>query len=974
MDGYLLKLLSDEDIIKESVNDPLALYFLENKDPDFIVDQIRKYPFLLGYFDDEIVTQELFVEICSKDISAWHSCSKHRILKYSNDELNLKAVLYDGEGILKVIPTLELCMAAFKTIRKGSTIINTFVDKAYSVEVADFIFDHIDEQLSLDSMPQRYMSATRFGKYLSYMEENNIPYLFCLPYLNRNIFTKDNCLRLLKIDPSFIMDFPYEKQVMFAEMVFPKYERAGLLLFDEDDDEDIPFDLLKINPFFYSNLPVKLHTEKAANYICEINQKCYRIIEDKYKTEELSFICCSKYITNLYSCPNLEIDFFIRCLNSYLSNNKDLLDDESFIESLSDFFKYVEKEKLVNVNDQRIIDIINKYGLRKILSIIFDDNSKTYLLNESFLGIPDTLCFDSAETLKRYLNIDEINLSIGSNGSYLSTDSINKDFLPMGVSTRELTLYNDDNLTLRDARFFYISDLHLDYKIQSLIPDGDENKIRKFIHSLATQIANNCHVRWSDWIFIGGDIGSVYKYNELFLEEIVELSDKTDKEKHINVAFVIGNHELWDFAPYQDQTNNSTAKYNEVISKYEALAKRLRIHFLDNELLIIKMYNSYKIPVSFVDRIDEHKMDKYLRDSIALVYGGTGFSGEAKLYNAGNSKIYRGVINFEEDKKLTKEFVDNLFKVKKLIKDRQLIVLSHNPIDNWSENIPFKNCIYINGHNHHNYFIERDDYRIYADAQVGYNGMNVTPKYFSHVYGWDYFADYKDGIYYISPDEYYDFCRGFDYPGRFTHKNCKIVMLKHDGYYMFVSQGIKTGNLSILNGGLRKSLSKKDISYYYNNMVLFGNAVKNDKRIQSIQNKLKEVSSFVKSFGGDGRIHGSIVDINFYNHIYVNIKDGTLSPYYALSIIDKWVYPTLGLLLEDQAPNLLKNYLKLIGDSDLKNELEVWNKKKEIYESDTYIYKDSRIMLKIQAILDNNIIKIWDEDIIEEIKKHLIED
>ena len=135
-----------------------------------------------------------------------------------------------------------------------------------------------------------------------------------------------------------------------------------------------------------------------------------------------------------------------------------------------------------------------------------------------------------------------------------------------------------------------------------------------------------------------------------------------------------------------------------------------------------------------------------------------------------------------------------------------------------------------------------------------------------------------------------------------------------------------------------------------------------------MQNRIKQVSGFVKTIGGDGRIHGTIVDIDFMNHIYVNIKDGTLTPYYAWSMVDKWTFPNLELLLQEHVPGLLPNYKKYIKKQN--EEFAVALRSggkigKVAYVSDTYIYQDSRIMLKLQALLESNIVKVWEDDVLE---------
>ena len=82
---------------------------------------------------------------------------------------------------------------------------------------------------------------------------------------------------------------------------------------------------------------------------------------------------------------------------------------------------------------------------------------------------------------------------------------------------------------------------------------------------------------------------------------------------------------------------------------------------------------------------------------------------------------------------------------------------------------------------------------------------------------------------------------------------------------MFVLQN-SDRKLSILNGGVLNRLEYKDINYYFNKM---------DEIILYIKNPLdqyteyqKQISEAIKTIGGRGTIHGSIVDIAFFNHIF----------------------------------------------------------------------------------------------------------
>ena len=162
---------------------------------------------------------------------------------------------------------------------------------------------------------------------------------------------------------------------------------------------------------------------------------------------------------------------------------------------------------------------------------------------------------------------------------------------------------------------------------------------------------------------------------------------------------------------------------------------------------------------------------------------------------------------------------------------------------------------------------------------------------------------------------------------------------------------------------------------YYNNMQYYSHAIKD--LLHDYFSALKKISLSIQAIGGEGIIHGCIVDIDFYNHIYFNPVDGTLTSYYARSIVDKYVYNDVGTLLKERRKDLYKNYQRLIRVD--KNMLILQdNTRKEYvdkfrYISDTAIYKPSRVMKSLQYLFDTNIIRIWSDKVINYQKRLVTE-
>ena len=108
----------------------------------------------------------------------------------------------------------------------------------------------------------------------------------------------------------------------------------------------------------------------------------------------------------------------------------------------------------------------------------------------------------------------------------------------------------------------------------------------------------------------------------------------------------------------------------------------------------------------------------------------------------------------------------------------------------------------------------------------------------------------------------------------------------------------------------------------------------------------------------------SYTHLDFYNHIYVNPVDLSITGYWASDIINKIVYPSIPALLEKNCPAIFGEYVKLLkGNSEnllaLKQQTNV-TILSQIY-LDTDIYKASRELKKMQK-LSSNILSSWNED------------
>lgn len=499
-------------------------------------------------------------------------------------------------------------------------------------------------------------------------------------------------------------------------------------------------------------------------------------------------------------------------------------------------------------------------------------------------------------------------------------------------------------------RVHYISDIHLMHRIQNADCRSKEDVIY-VIQKIVDTIANEA----GSLLLIDGDVASDIWIFQLF----VKILSKTLR-RNTQVVFTLGNHELWSFPGLQIE---------QIVSKYRTILEEYGMYLLHNDLLYKEDCGLLADPNTGTHLIKHHDLCQMnetqiadrLRSARYVILGGMGFSGYNKEFNADNG-IYRMTVDRTTEIKESKIFEDLYNRLRPILVNKNTIILTHTPKKDWCKEAgPDKNYVYVSGHTHRNFFHDDGEYRVYSDNQVGYHSENPHLKTFLIDNDYDCFSDYEDGIFEVTSEQYNDFYRGKNISMTFQRKVNVLYMLKKNGYYCFIHKS-RSGSLTILNGGTMKKLEIQDIQYYYDNM---------DSMISTIKTPLDEFTSFqkriagiVKRIGGAGTIHGSIIDIDFYNHIYVNPLDLSITGYWASDIINKIVYPSIPALLEKNCPAIFGEYVKLLKDNR-ENPLASKQQTNVAILPQTYldtdIYKASREIKKMQK-LHSNILSSWYED------------
>ncbi|MDF2943898.1 MAG: hypothetical protein K0S01_2756 [Herbinix sp.] len=529
--------------------------------------------------------------------------------------------------------------------------------------------------------------------------------------------------------------------------------------------------------------------------------------------------------------------------------------------------------------------------------------------------------------------------------------------------------------------FFYVSDIHLCHRVLHKFKlRATKEEIRGYVKFLARKMLESVGtVPYYSYLLIAGDTSSEFEMAKIFYEELVRFWEPQ------RIIVIHGNHELWD--PWDEMENN--------IQVYRDYFKELGITFLQNDFLLVNHYHQHFIlNEEKILKLSEEQIRGLAQECSIAVLGGIGFSGLNEKYNAVNMRYGK---SFEESESAevallrdiseARRFNNIYRKLLQTLPQNKVIVITHMQKWDWNADPHNPNWIYVNGHNHRNYFDISDNKVIYADNQIGYKTEKIGLKYFYIDNEYDIFAYLEEGIHEITKSQYTDFNKGKLVQMSFGREDGQIYMVKKNGKYMFFlyclySNRSKNKCLYLLNGGRPSKLlqnSLEDLQYYYATLDTYTDNV--HQLLDRYTGGQKKISEFVKGLGGSGKIHGSIIDVekpsNFeaysYCHLFVNPIDGKVTPYFAYDVKSRIVYKDFKALLESQesCKLLQDNYTRHENGQNLNmpalqysNQLEEWGDESSLYDEGGYLYKISRIIKSLQYLTDKNIIRIWNLDLL----------
>ncbi|MCM3116325.1 DUF4116 domain-containing protein [Neobacillus sp. MER 74] len=603
-----------------------------------------------------------------------------------------------------------------------------------------------------------------------------------------------------------------------------------------------------------------------------------------------------------------------------------------------DFYKHLDAD-LKNAN-------LHDYDFKEVN--LADFNIEGAYINSDVL-VQQHLYDDSyyAENVKDYDRNSE--LMISAENEVVEAISVLHD----------IDLISDATLNDTSSKIYYISDIHLNHKLLKAFPtNATELEVKMYIRQLVKKMIDTATDKsYDDYLLIAGDISFNFEISTLFYTELVKFWSNRQ------IVVVLGNHELWDFNR-RGIAHSNLLRLDEIIQQYRDLFSNLGICFLQNDLLLS---NGTIISEKQLQSIDQDELKHICLKSSFVILGGLGFSGLNSKFNATQGIYRQTIMSLDEDIKQTNQFKFIYNKVKSVLGNDKVIILTHTPKENWSNEDYNRNWIYVNGHTHRNDYCCDEEKTFYSDNQIGYYSTSIGLKHFKLSRVYDIFKYYPDGIYSISREQYLDFNQGVEIRVTFNRAGT-IHMLKNNNVYCFILENQNTGKKYLLNGGMINNLEQNDINYYFESMAYYSDAIRG--LFSNYNQALKSISDSIKKIGGVGTIHGCIVDIDYLNHIYVNPVDGTVTPYFASSIVDKYTYPNVKELLLAQRKDLYDNYMKLLdGESDgvklLEGEIKAESIEISRYVPDTDMYRPSRIMRSLQYLTEVNVIRIWNDRIID---------
>lgn len=957
--------------IEEAYRDPRACKLKKvpkaNQTPQVVEFVVSNDGTALAYVSKKLITDSL----CKMAIQQNGLALEYVPVNYITAEICDLAVSENGLAIKYVPEKFITSVLAYKAVR--FYYLPTFHYPGYTPKVRT------------DDIEQGRKQGARLGESCKYP----------ISYVPLSLLTEQLIFEAVKYSPNSLRDVPQRMITKEIALTAVTIDGMALCYIPKNVISNKMIEVaITNNALALEFVPQRKITEDMCRKCFEKNPLAIRCIPNEYLTEAL---CVNAFKRNLDSFKYIPDEYktLEMCVEVIKQDNFGFEKKNRYDESALLFDYFPEKMR----NNKIIIDsVIEKY--ENGAHDLFCWNEQTIKRNEyqsTVVVAPlckemveylkeKIACFDVEKQAKASQELNLLELQITDTASLeVSLEPLQANSLPVEYESNESVIHNLADKDGSARTIYYISDIHLEHQLKPIIEkirrertiDNEDDfqaavfsAVDSFLDEKVQKLVLSAKNK-EDILLIGGDVAISRKLAILFYKKLSLCWDG-------HILIILGNHELWD--GHSEVVKNART-VDEIVDGYRdrihdqnvPLSEQIfSVDVLENDIFLI--YKNSRLGERVI-REEEilNANNKDLADVCSkasiIVLGGVGFSGLNPYYNAERG-LYRGTVtSMKDDKELSERFYKVYKKLNQCAESKQVIVLTHTPVHDWLDEPCNANWIYVNGHTHQNTLTrEINGAIILSDNQIGYKPQTWKLNAFT-VSGWyDPFEKFDNGIYEISSQKYKDFnvgrgiyIKGCNYPG-------KIYALKRDGLYMFL---LETGSsLCLLVGGQRKKLQYQDVNYYYDKMSLYGQIVR--EAIKPYQQFLETISREVKNFGGTGSIHGCIVDISWFSHIYVNPFDGKVTSYWALDMRSKLSFKNIQMLLEEKEPLLFERFIleqkkkalpiidKYLTKKSCKAEAAVvpeW-----VYETEMYI--PSRTMKSVQYIWSQNVIREWNDEIL----------
>lgn len=449
-------------------------------------------------------------------------------------------------------------------------------------------------------------------------------------------------------------------------------------------------------------------------------------------------------------------------------------------------------------------------------------------------------------------------------------------------------------------------------------------------------------------------IGYYVKYYNYAVEKLTE--QNYFKKDMLPIFVVLGNHELGDFKTV-----------DAAVEEYSSFFHKKNIFFLHNQ---------------------------YVNVGKCVVLGGIGFAKYNQQYNARNICTTMPPMTRAQEIQETDCFlkVYNTILKKCTEENVQLIVLTHYPTYCWLPNTRHNpRCIYFYGHDHRNFESHLDNAIIYAGNQIGYCAREISFKACHLGTILNPYVEYEDGCYKTDVNQYALFYR---YNNEVistkliqkTLNTHSLYMIKQDGYYGFFL--VQSSKIYICQGGRIKLLHNiPNLISCEKGFRLMVEAYLN--RLWPYRSVQMKISQELVKLGFSGKVHGFIVDIDYFNHIMLDPLRNEVQCYYspipgiikAYQSFDEFIHHYINSnqnnYLIDQPRNELLSAWEISKASH--SLLSSIGNRQNLLAGNTFserdydniglggVYSASRKMRSLQRLFEANILREWDDSIFEEI-------